>query len=1250
MKEIIYVRFSGERDRAFAIRTEILEEEGRRFVRKTAMFPEGKAHLENIAKWEKLLKEQYRPAPFQVNACSLSEDGLWLEYLEEENLASYLDLLRLSGRREEARAGFLAYIDQVKACHQDDAFAWTEDFYRVFGESQEAVSPLLSHPCGKVTNIDLVCENLLQTSPPTVLDYEWTFSFPIPQEYLLYRIIHYFVHSGAGRTEFSEEDLLSLSGVDPALLPLFTRMEKAFQRYIEGSHMALRNYVDNIAPGVAKLSVEFKNPPVVLKAAFSKGDYFSTEDHPAEEFYMFFPFSECGAESGTDETGEKDGQSAGRIHVEGEAQIPLGSRMLWLEPGNNPGMLRINKLDFDDTEADLSASAAMNGRLAEKWVYFDRKDPKLVYIPVPEGAKQFSFSLDFYRDMETALHRLVAEQEKTGEEENYQATLDSALYEYADEGKITCHGWSYTGRAARSFRVQIGEKDIPFRLRRFERPDVLKALPKIPFPDIYPGYELVIPGVLKFQDPEERLRITMTAGKESFVLLEKSMSEVREEFSKGTVRFCIDVLEKRLDNIYVQGWCLNELGSPVMELVSEEGKVIEKARWKQYHRSDLTDAFHLSDEFCCGFQMEVKRKDLTGKNVFLVFKNELSEKKEPIDLEAFDRENSKRGRIRKVLSRENSERNRSILLKSGLHTFREFVEEEAATPDEMYTVYEKHQRPSALQLLKQSRESFPGSPLFSIVVPLYKTPENYLAELVDSVRAQSYGNWELCLADGSEGEELGRFLKKQYGRDQRIRYRHLDSNEGISGNTNQAIQMAGGDYIVFADHDDFLTPDALYENMKLLSRHPEAELIYSDEDLTNKDGVPYDPHFKPDFNPEYLCSINYICHLVVVKRELLQEVGPLDPEYDGAQDYEFLLRCIEKTDRIFHIPRVLYHWRSHQGSTAGNEDNKQYAIDAGRKALLDHYRRMGIEAEVEYTGFTVVYRTRFQVKGKPKVSILIPNKDHVEDLSKCVESVMEKSSWKNKELVIIENNSTEEETFLYYKKLHVRYPEVKVVTWRGPFNYSAINNFGAASADGDFLLLLNNDTEVISPDWLERLISTCQQEGVGAAGAKLFYPDNTVQHAGVVIGFGGIAGHLYTNASREDTGYMRRLVSAQAVSAVTGACMMVRADLYRALQGLDEEFAVAFNDVDFCLRIREAGYRIVFLPDVWLYHYESKSRGYETTPEKIERFQGEIRLFREKYKDILEKGDPYYNPNLSLVSNTCQIKKLSETLNTPLDE
>ena len=400
------------------------------------------------------------------------------------------------------------------------------------------------------------------------------------------------------------------------------------------------------------------------------------------------------------------------------------------------------------------------------------------------------------------------------------------------------------------------------------------------------------------------------------------------------------------------------------------------------------------------------------------------------------------------------------------------------------------------------------------------------------------------------------------------------------------------------------------------------------------------PDFKSDFNPELLTCVYYICHLFVVKKELLDQVGGFRQEFDGAQDYDFIFRCTEQAKEIVHIPQVLYHWRCHQDSTASNPESKMYAFDAGARAIKAHYDRLGVPVEIEKGEYLGLYRTKFLWEEKPLISIIIPNKDHIDDLKRCIDSIEEKATYRNYEYVIVENNSTEDETFAYYKELEASNPKAHVVYWDGIFNYSAINNFGAAHAKGDYLLLLNNDTEIISPDCLEQLLGYCMRPDVGAVGARLYYEDDTVQHAGVVVGFGGIAGHCFVQQKRDATGYCHRIICAQDYSAVTAACMMMKKNVFLEAGGFTEELAVAFNDVDLCLKVRSHGHLIVYDPYVKLYHYESKSRGTEDSEEKVRRFQTEIEYMRCHWLDILKKGDPYYNKNLSLTKWNYSLKPL----------
>lgn len=549
-----------------------------------------------------------------------------------------------------------------------------------------------------------------------------------------------------------------------------------------------------------------------------------------------------------------------------------------------------------------------------------------------------------------------------------------------------------------------------------------------------------------------------------------------------------------------------------------------------------------------------------------------------------------------------------------------------------YERFRKKHEPSQAQLKEQRDTLFAWTPKFSIVVPLYKTKEEYLKELVRSVQAQTYGNWELCLSDGSgEDSVLKELLKRLSEKDRRIRVIAHDRPLRISENTNAALEAAGGDFIVFADHDDLLAPHALYECVRLLNQNRKLDLIYSDEDKVSMDGRTYfQPHFKSDYNPDLLCSMNYISHLCVVRRSLQEQVGLLNPEFDGAQDYDFILRCTEVTDQIGHIPKVLYHWRAHRDSTAENPESKRYAFEAGARAIQAHYDRLGIRATVRQGEYPGLYISDYEIVGDPLVSIIIPNKDHIGDLKKCITSIEEKSDYPNYEYIIVENNSTQPETFAYYKELEAANPKVHVVFYEGAFNYSDINNFGVAHAKGSYYWFLNNDTQIIRGDCIRQLLGYCTREDVGIVGSRLYYEDDIIQHAGVVLGFGGIAGHAFIGSRRGENGYFSRIICAQNYSAVTAASMMVKAEVFHQVGGFSTDLRVAFNDIDFCMKVRGAGKLIVYNPYAELYHFESKSRGLEDTQEKIERFNREMARFLDRWSKQVNQGDPYYNPNLTL--------------------
>lgn len=769
----------------------------------------------------------------------------------------------------------------------------------------------------------------------------------------------------------------------------------------------------------------------------------------------------------------------------------------------------------------------------------------------------------------------------------------------------------------RTLKVYVNQKEVPLSITMAEGPEVRRRYLRY---RMNVGQEITASLQLTGQVVTD-FKICSCLGEEEA----EAYRTNRKQFEKLIRHLDSNLeMERFEENQFIlTGWSIAGEETECKVLV-DGTPVSAEVHWK--YRKDVVDVIpELSSDAKCGFEIYVPDKG--GSKLTL-------------ELSADGRESTYVAALDKIRHGENGQDTANIFQKTlrywknyGLkNTIKKVCQKLSGQRD--YGNYEDFLKKYGVkeeELARQRQETFENGPCFSIAVPLYQTKEKYLREMIESVQAQTYTNWELCLADGSGREHSLQSVVGEYiAKDKRIKYCLLEKNEGIAGNTNEALKMATGDFIVLTDHDDLLSPEALYQCAKAVQREPQTDVIYSDEDKVDMSGKEFfEPHFKSDYNIDLLCTMNYICHLFVVRKDVMERAGLFESCYDGAQDHDFILRCTEKAEHIVHIPKVLYHWRCHAQSTSENPESKLYAFENGCKAVKAHYDRIGIPAEVEQGPFYGMYRTHYLWKEQPLVSILIPNKDHVADLKKCMDSIEEKSTYRNFEFVIVENNSIEEETFAYYKEIEKR-DNVRVLYYKEDFNYSRINNFGAKEANGEYILLLNNDTEMIEPDSMKEMLDICMRPDVGIVGAKLLFEDNTIQHAGVIIGFGGVAGHAFIGQDRDDNGYFSRIISVQDLSAVTAACLMVRRSVFDEVEGLNEEFKVAFNDIDFCLKVRKAGYLVVYNPYAQFYHYESKSRGQEDSADKVARFQQEIGLFGERWGELLENGDPYYNPNLTL--------------------
>ena len=812
--------------------------------------------------------------------------------------------------------------------------------------------------------------------------------------------------------------------------------------------------------------------------------------------------------------------------------------------------------------------------------------------------------------------------------------VDQVVYKNIPNHRyIKINGWilSTEDDTVQVFSVLNG-KQIYHKRFAVERPDVQKKF-KRKNVRLKSGFDIQVD--LEETVPEEYILYVKKNGvTQKLYTLDRNDFEEIEDRKSLTLN--IDGIYIDKAHIVVNGWSVSQTDRDIEYKVTDNlGNDVETSlelrKRQDLYKLRLTDKKHI----LCGFKATFLYEE--DKEYTLKVSDTVDEKTVdlvPEELWKAHRYEARKGFLFQALKKakvKNLIKVYRYIAENGLKGLGNYLVERINSNVKHYDEWFKENQLTEKEIEAQKNKKFDYEPKISIVVPTYNTPLKFLKEMVESLENQTYSNWELCIGDGSEGnQELEEALKAYQEKDKRIKYKILPKNMGISGNTNGALELATGEYVGLLDHDDALAINALYEVVNAL-QETDYDVIYTDEDMTSYDmKVHKDPKFKPDFSMDLLCSHNYITHFFVVKTEIIKKIGGFRSEFDGSQDYDLIFRCVEEAKQIKHIPKILYYWRMHENSVAGNPASKMYAYEAGKRAIEEHFKRTGVSAKVEHTELWGMYHVIYDTPGDPLVSIIIPNKDHIEDLEKCVSSIQEKSSYRNIEFIIVENNSEKEKTFAYYEELEKRYDNVKVVYWKKEFNYSAINNFGVQYANGDYLLFLNNDTEIINDTAISEMLGCCMREDVGIVGAKLLYEDDTIQHAGVVIGIGGFAGHVFVGLDKDDYGYMVRPRINCNYSAVTAACMMTSKEDFLSVGGFTEEFAVALNDVDYCLKIREKGKWVVYNAFSLWHHYESKSRGYEDTPEKIRRFENEISKFQKRWKTLLEEGDPFYNPNFSL--------------------
>ena len=687
----------------------------------------------------------------------------------------------------------------------------------------------------------------------------------------------------------------------------------------------------------------------------------------------------------------------------------------------------------------------------------------------------------------------------------------------------------------------------------------------------------------------------------------------------------------------VQGWAFNTKTKEPVELYLL-GKEAVGVQFKRDFRIDVNNKYALPDDAKVGFIIEFDEKTY-GEKLKLKLKDDNNVRVVPINLKKNYDYLKKPNLFNAKRLVGVTTRTVGYFSRNGLkNTIRKIKFELKYKNQENYDfwidVHEDYDKKAIIEEIK----AFTYKPKVSIVMPVYNVEEQWLRACVESVRNQYYENWELCIADDNSSDAHIKPLLEEFKMlDSRIKVVYREENGHISEASNSALAIATGEFVGLLDNDDTLADFALYEVVKLLNQHPQADLIYSDEDKLSEDNKRSQPFFKTDWAPDILLATNYICHFGVYRKTIIDAIGGFRKGYEGAQDYDLVLRFTEKTDQIFHIQKILYHWRMISNSTAVNPDSKGYAFEAGLKSLEDALERRGIKGTVSHGAFPGVYNIEYEIVNNGLVSVIIPTRDNAADLKACIDSIYEKTIYENFEIIVADNGSEKEETFKLFEYYTKKYQDqFKVVRIDMPFNFSKINNLAVQESKGEYLLFLNNDITVITKGWMKRMVSYAQQQHVGAVGAKLYYPDNTIQHAGVLLGMGGVAGHGHVGYPRGDYGYFGKLVTTNNYSSVTAACMMVKREDFDRVNGFEEKLTVAFNDVDFCLKLYEAGKYNVWLHNVELYHYESKSRGAEDTYSKYKRFNSEIKYMKDHWLKYI-KNDPYYNRNLTRVDGNYAI-------------
>ena len=1113
---ILFSKFSDERSPELCVRTDILEENGRKSVRKSPCTPEASFQIDRIEKAYKALGRVFEGSPFSPNRCVRKGGSIEFEYLEGKTLEDEIDSI-LFADKDAAKKRILEYIGQIRRL-PSKPFAMTEEFRKIFGN--------VTVPEGAVSlstsNIDMVLSNIIPKDGWNVIDYEWTFTFPVPVSFIVWRALNYYIYGNRKRVFLIHTGIMHDAGISGEEELLFREMEQSFQKYILGSRVPIRDMdlrsgdpfraIYSLASDCRKRDSRFKSLIYLLK-----------DDGSEPELYDSLPADENGFVTST---------------------VPVsGVKKIILLPLGRPCFVTIHTLTSDAGTFELSQMVTTGARIRPELLLFNTDDGKIEFSGWPKEAGQFLIEFTLKElDAETA-DLVAVEMDKR----------DRQLARLMKNDRINTDIMEYRTAAMNSLADTRAMKAYRSLMARRGKPDPFSAFCQ-PIPD------------------DEQDIITE-----------------------------IDKVSLRGERICVQGWVLDFYSDREKLSVTDASGAEIPSRIFRYAREDAAKVYSIDSKRKLGFSIQFPNQgNKNGELLLRIADN--------------------RGYLTKKLE----------IPAEAPKSVQQMADAGELTPgDEWVLRYDEQARKNmagAKELDRQRKMHFADEPLISIVIPLYNTPLQYLDAIISSVMDQTYAKVQLCLADGSSNAEAENFIREHYAGESRIVYKHLTDNRGISENTNEAIRLATGDFIMLSDHDDEVAPNACFEIVRAINSAPDVDAVFTDEDKLTQDSFYfYEPNFKPDFNLDYLCGTNYICHIFAVRKSIVDRAGLFRSEYDGAQDHDFILRCTEISRRICHVPMALYHWRSHPASTAANPFSKLYAYQHGVDSVQAHYDRLGIRAKVSLTEHFGHYRTILAVQGNPLVSVVIADRGKAEAAKAAVISAAETSVYQNYEIILV-TSGTGSGSYDFPAEIMER---VHFTDGGNEKNVSLLLNAGADAASGEVLLFLDPETKILTPNWIDEMLGYCQRADVGAVGAKTFYADGTTEHGGICIGMKGAAGYMFHGETKDAFTYEGRGLSTQDVSAVSSVCLMVMKKNFKEAGGFSADFMSDLRDADFGLRLRASGKLVVMDAFAHVAHLTDEGDG--TVCPWSEGKEGSGRneepAFREKWKAVFEAGDPYFNPN-----------------------